>query len=145
MGRVALDPAEYIILINILDYLGIVISVSQSLCSPNEDSGMGQKQVAQGSRGDVAAKSKFLQGKQSQGQGLVLTAIEGFSAIYGLAAKFALEGLESLADRRAEKRAERLTRAPAARAATSKGPRRPLDAQRVSAPNSAPKRAPKSA
>jgi hypothetical protein len=96
------------------------------------------------SRGDITTSSRLQQRKVVRAQGFFTSALEGLSAIYAFSAKFTLEGVEGLADRRAEKRAVRLARAPTLGAASGKESSRPLTTQWVSPPRSAPKRAPKS-
>jgi hypothetical protein len=97
----------------------------------------------QPSRSDITTTSKFPPSGAAQAQGFFATALRGLSAIYALAAKVTLEGLEDLADRRAERRAERLARGPERDVVTRSGSSRPVKA-RASTAISAPKRAPKS-
>jgi hypothetical protein len=96
----------------------------------------------QPSRSDITTSSKP-PGGAAQAQGFLAAALHGLSAIYASAAKVTLEGFEDLADRRAERRAERLARGPEHGVATRPGPSRPVNARR-SAATSPPKRAPKS-
>jgi hypothetical protein len=97
----------------------------------------------QPSRSDITTSSKFNPSGAAQARGFFAAALQGLSAVYALAAKVTLEGFENLADRRAERRAERLTRGPERGVATRTGPSRPVKARR-SAAISQPKRAPKS-
>ena len=73
------------------------------------------------SRGDITTSSKR-PGDFIESQGIFATALQALSAIYASAAKVTLEGFEDLADRRAERRAERLGRGSEPRVAVSDGP-----------------------
>jgi hypothetical protein len=97
----------------------------------------------QPSRSDITTSSKFPSSETAQAQGFLSAFLQGLSAVYASAAKVTLEGLEDLADRRAEKRAERLARGPERGVATGNRPSRPVNARRSTA-ISAPRRAPKS-
>jgi hypothetical protein len=96
----------------------------------------------QPSRRDITTSSKP-PGGAAQARGFFAAALQGLSAVYALAAKVTLEGFEDLADRRAERRAERLARDPERGVARRTGPSRPVKARRPAA-ISQPKRAPKS-
>jgi hypothetical protein len=93
------------------------------------------------SRNDTTTSSKPSSGT-AEAPGIVGAVLQGLSAIYASAAKVTLEGFEDLADRRAERRAERLARGPE-RTVTSDASNRPVIA-RQSTVVSAPKRASKS-
>jgi len=94
------------------------------------------------SRSDTTIFSKAPSG--AAGGPLVLAAlVEGLSAIYASAAKATLEGFENFADRRAERRAEHLSRGPERGVVASSGPSSARSAQRPTV-ISAPKRASKS-
>jgi hypothetical protein len=100
---------------------------------------MTQKRVVLPSPGDVATSSRLGQSDGSRSRGLFGSAVEGFSAVYALAAKFAVQGLERLADRGAERRAERLAQAPAHGVATGNTSSRLFSARRASTQISASK------
>lgn len=93
------------------------------------------------SRSDITTSPRRPSGAV-QAQGFLAAALRGLSAIYASAAKATLEGFESLADRRAERRAQRLAREPERGVAATQGLSRPVN--RRSTAVSAPKRAPKS-
>jgi hypothetical protein len=97
----------------------------------------------QPSLSDIMTSSKIRPGGAAQERGFFAAALQGLSAIYAFAAKVTLEGLEDLADRRAEHRAERLARGPEHDVVASNGPSGPRNARR-STVLSAPKRVPKS-
>jgi hypothetical protein len=73
------------------------------------------------SRGDIITSSKS-PGDSIESQGMIAAALQVLSAIYASAAKVTLEGFENLADRRAERRADRLGRGSEPRVAVSNGP-----------------------
>jgi hypothetical protein len=77
------------------------------------------------SRSDIATSPKRPSGA-AQAQGFLGAALQGLSAIYAAAAKVTLEGFENLADRRAERRAERLARGPEHGVAATHGLSRPV-------------------
>lgn len=93
-------------------------------------------------RSDITTFSKRSTGT-AEAQGFLAAALQGLSAIYAATAKVTLEGFEDLADRRAERRAERLGRGSERGVAASHGPSGARSAQRPTAV-SAPKRASKS-
>jgi hypothetical protein len=95
------------------------------------------------SRSDITTSSKFRPSGAARAQGFFPAALQGLSAIYALAAKVTLEGLEDLADRRAERRAESLTRGQERGVVASSRPSGAWNAPQSTA-ISAPKRAPKS-
>jgi hypothetical protein len=97
----------------------------------------------QPSRSDITTSSRFPSSGAVEAQGFFAAALEGLSAIYALAAKVTFEGLEDLADRRAERRAERPAKGQERDVVTRHGSSRSINA-RQSTVVSAPKRAPKS-
>jgi hypothetical protein len=72
------------------------------------------------SQSDITTSSKS-PAEAIESQGIIAVALQALSAIYASAAKVTLEGFEDLADRRAERRAERLGRGAAPRVAVSDG------------------------
>jgi hypothetical protein len=73
------------------------------------------------SQSDITTSSKR-PAESIESQGIFAATLQALSAIYASAAKVTLEGFEDLADRRAERRAERLGRGSERRAAVSDGP-----------------------
>jgi hypothetical protein len=73
------------------------------------------------SRSDITTSSKS-PADSIESRGIFGAALQALSAIYASAAKVTLEGFEDLADRRAERRADRLARSSEPRVAVSNGP-----------------------
>lgn len=79
-------------------------------------------------RSDITTISKRSSGT-AEAQGILAAALQGLSAIYAAAAKVTLERFEDLADRRAERRAERLGRGSERGVVANYGPSVPRSAE----------------